>query len=71
MSVRWERWPTKATCRDASGRLRAEVETEPEGWYATPCRLSIYTAAGRLVDRRGCTDVDDGIGMARAILAVG
>lgn len=63
MNIIWYRHPTKASAFQGERHV-AEVRPAPKGVYTCDFEVEVFG-----VTRRGCASVDDGIGMARAILA--
>jgi hypothetical protein len=63
MNIVWYRHPTKANAYQGERHV-AEVRPAPEGVYTSNFEVEIFG-----VTRRGCASIDDGIGMARVILA--
>lgn len=68
MIITWKRHPTKATAYYDNGALAASVHPNVST-YASDVEIKVYDRAGKLVDRRGAKDIEDGIGMATAVLA--
>lgn len=67
-SVSWTRHPTKATTHYPGGELAASVHPNQSD-CASDVEVEVFDRAGKRIDRRGARDIEDGIGMATAVLA--
>ncbi len=68
MRLVWTRHPTKATAHYPGGELAASVHPNQTD-YAAEVEVVVFDRAGKRIDRRGAEDIEDGIGMATAVLA--
>ncbi len=68
ITFRWEHYPTKSVAFWPNGSKAANVGINNAD-YKSPIRVEVFSAAGKRIHVRGAEDIQDGVGVATALLA--